>query len=159
MAAAGFIAAGPVALADTPQQQAADGPVVVDGVATYRSDTTIGRLSVPSSWKKIVIGENITLRGNFLIPDNRTSALTIQGENDRTSQLVGHGSHVKDTDYAAVSTDARIDLTLKTFTSLNPRISTSSPRGPRCRPPASASSTTGTSTTTTPTASAAATAR
>lgn len=121
VAAAGFTAVGSVALAETPQQQAADGPVVVDGVATYRSDTTIGRLSVPSSWKKIVIGEGVTLRGNFLIPGNRTAALTIQGEDARTSELVGDGSHVKDTDHAAVSTDARIDLTLRTFTSLNPR--------------------------------------
>lgn len=121
VAAAGFIAAGSVALADTPQPQAAEGPEVINGVATYHSDATIGRLSVPSSWKKIVIGEGVILRGNFLIPDHRTAALTIQGENARTSQLVGHGSHVKDTDYAAVSTDASIDLTLKSFTSLNPR--------------------------------------
>ncbi|MET9390230.1 hypothetical protein ABZY20_07415 [Streptomyces sp. NPDC006624] len=120
-AAAGFIAAGSVALAGTPQQQAADGPEVVGGVATFHSDATIGRLSVPSSWKKIVIGEGVTLRGNFLIPADRTTALTIQGEDAETSRLVGDGGHVKDTDFAAVSTEARMDLTLRTFTSLNPR--------------------------------------
>ncbi|MFE0678131.1 hypothetical protein [Streptomyces sp. NPDC058867] len=120
-AAACFIAAGSLALADTSPRQAAQGPEVTGGVATYRSDATIGRLSVPSSWTKIVIGKGVTLRGNFLIPADRTAALTIQGKDARTSRLVGHGSHVKDTDLAAVSTEARIDLRLKTFTSLNPR--------------------------------------
>ncbi|MEU4684362.1 hypothetical protein [Streptomyces xinghaiensis] len=121
VAAAGIAATGTVALAGTPGQGAADGPVVADGVARYDSDTTLGRLSVPSSWKKIVIGEGVTVRGSFLIPAGRTTALTIEGENARTSRLVGHGDHVKDPSHAAVSTEARIELRLRTFTSLNPR--------------------------------------
>ncbi|MFF9179305.1 hypothetical protein [Streptomyces sp. NPDC014793] len=121
VAAAGVVAVGTVALAGTPTQHATGRLVVAGGVATYRSDATIGQLSVPSSWKKIVIAEGVTLRGNFLIPSTRTAPLTIQGENAETSRLVGGGSHVKDPDFAAVSTDARIDLTLKDFTSLDPR--------------------------------------
>ncbi|MFR9798719.1 hypothetical protein ACL02U_22905 [Streptomyces sp. MS06] len=120
-AAAAVVAAGSVALASTPGQQRAAGPVVAGGVATYRSDATIGHLTVPASWKKIVIGAGVTLRGNFLIPSERTAPLTIRGENARTSKLVGDGGHVKDPDFAAVSTGASIDLTLRNFTSLDPR--------------------------------------
>ncbi|MGB2571646.1 hypothetical protein ACPFP2_24810 [Micromonospora citrea] len=97
-------------------------PSVRDGVATFTASRTIDKFTVPDSWSRIVIGAGVTLKGNFLIPANRTKPLTIAGENAETSQVVGNGPHVKDYSFAGVSTEARIKLTLSTYTSRNPRI-------------------------------------
>ncbi|WP_431880089.1 hypothetical protein [Micromonospora marina] len=96
-------------------------PSVSNGVATFTANKSIGKLSVPDSWTEIVIGAGVTLRGNFFIPANRTKALTIIGRDKQTSQLTGDGPHVKDYARAGVTTEAKIKLTLRNYTSVNPR--------------------------------------
>ncbi|SCG37403.1 hypothetical protein [Micromonospora coxensis] len=96
-------------------------PSVSNGVATFTANKTIGKLSVPDSWTEIVIGAGVTLKGNFFIPANRTKALTINGRDKQTSQLTGDGPHVKDYARAGVTTEAKIKLTLRNYTSVNPR--------------------------------------
>ena len=101
---------------------AAANPTVRAGVATFTADRTIDRFTVPDSWSQIVIGAGVTLKGNFLVPAGRTAALTISGADAETSRVVGNGPHTKDYTFAGVSTEARIRLTLRGYTSLNPRI-------------------------------------
>jgi hypothetical protein len=105
----------------SPAADAGTNPAVIGGVATFHTDRAIGKFTVPDSWSRIVIGAGVTLRGNFVIPEQRTKPLTIAGGDPRTSRLTGDGPHVKDFTRAGVSTEAEIKLTLTGYTSVNPR--------------------------------------
>ncbi|WP_157745015.1 hypothetical protein [Micromonospora coxensis] len=113
-------APSPSVSAAAPAGNAAN-PSVSNGVATFTASRTIDKFTVPNSWSQIVINAGVTLKGNFVIPENRTAALTISGKNAETSRLTGNGPHVKDFSRAGVSTDATFKLTLRNYTSINPR--------------------------------------
>ncbi|MGB2567690.1 hypothetical protein ACPFP2_04440 [Micromonospora citrea] len=113
-------APSPSASAPAPGSNAAN-PSVSNGVATFTASRTIDKFTVPNSWSQIVIDAGVTLKGNFVIPENRTAALTIAGKNAETSVVTGNGPHTKDFTQAGVSTEASIKLTLRNYTSLNPR--------------------------------------
>ncbi|GAA3767786.1 hypothetical protein [Micromonospora maritima] len=111
----------PASTPPTGGNASATNPSVSNGVATFTANKSIGKLSVPDSWTEIVIGAGVTLKGNFFIPANRTKALTITGRDKQTSQLTGDGPHAKDYARAGVTTEAKIKLTLRNYTSVNPR--------------------------------------
>ncbi len=105
----------------------AQNPTVVNGVATYHSDKTIGsQFLVPDSWDKIVIKANVTLTGSFYMP-NRTRAIEIMGENWNTSVIQGTGAtqwHAQGDkqarQHSAIRCDKSPDVYIHDLKSLNP---------------------------------------
>lgn len=93
----------------------AQNPSVVNGVATYTANKNIGRkFSVPNSWDKIVIKENVTITGSFYMP-NRNHPIEIAGESRKTSIIQGDGSRptddgIKGRSYSAIRCDKSPDL-------------------------------------------------
>ncbi|MCG8700084.1 MAG: T9SS type A sorting domain-containing protein [Bacteroidales bacterium] len=101
---------------------------VVNGVATFKGDTTIGlRFMVPDSWDTIVIKENVTVTGNFVTPDERNKDITVHGEDWNTSVLHGSGNiqpypnNVENRRFAsAISNNGKGTLFVENLKSHNP---------------------------------------
>lgn len=97
-------------------------PEVVNGVATYHSNKTIGaRFVVPNSWNKIIIKKNVTIKGNFII-NNPARDFVIEGENWNTSILDNSmTTYVKgERQLCNIRFANHGSLLLKNFTSKNP---------------------------------------
>ncbi|MCG8697727.1 MAG: carbohydrate-binding protein [Bacteroidales bacterium] len=100
-------------------------PEVVDGVATFHSDTTIGRkFLVPDAWDKIVIEENVTLIGSFFMP-TREKAIEIMGKSRETSIIKGDGTRptddgIKGRTYSGIRCNKSPDVYIHDLRSLDP---------------------------------------
>ena len=106
----------------------AQNPKVVNGVATYHSNKTIGqKFMVPDSWNVIVIKANVTVKGNFVTPDTRKKDLTVRGENWNTSVITGTGNVMSYPDnkdnrryLSAISNNGQGTLFVENLKSFNP---------------------------------------
>ena len=100
-------------------------PTVSNGVATYHSDTNIGRkFQPPSTWDKIIIEENVTITGSFYFP-TRTTPMEICGESRTTSIIKGDGTRPTDDgiqgrSYSAIRFDKSPDVYIHDLRSLDP---------------------------------------
>ncbi|MDP5172074.1 MAG: T9SS type A sorting domain-containing protein [Bacteroidia bacterium] len=105
----------------------AQNPQVVNGVATYTSNKTIGsQFLVPNNWTKIVIKAGVTLTGSFYMP-TRTSPIEIMGENWNTSVIQGTGAtqwHAQGNttarQHSAIRCDKSPDVFIHDLKSYNP---------------------------------------
>lgn len=105
----------------------AQNPTVVNGVATYTANKTIGsQFEVPDSWNKIVINANVTITGSFYMP-TRTRPIEIMGKNWNTSVITGTGEtkwHEQGTtearQHSAIRCDKSPDVYIHDLKSLNP---------------------------------------
>jgi hypothetical protein len=99
-------------------------PKVVNGVATFWENKTVGcPFMVPDSWNKIIIGANVTVKGNFVIEGDKRD-FVIEGADWMTSILDNSATEYKKggdfRNFCNVRFQNQGSLLLKNFTSLNP---------------------------------------
>lgn len=99
--------------------------IVSNGVATFHGDTIIGqKFLVPDSWNKIIIKEDVTIRGSFYMP-TRNKAIEIMGESRKTSIIRGiksmHDLKSKEgRQYSGIRCDKSPDVYIHHLKSYNP---------------------------------------
>jgi hypothetical protein len=88
---------------------------VENGIATYASDTNIGKkFPVPDTWDKIIIKKDVTVTGSFYM-EKRSKPIEIAGESRTTSIIQGDGSRptddgIRGRSYSAIRCDGSPDL-------------------------------------------------
>ncbi|MBP6386198.1 MAG: hypothetical protein KA313_02010 [Pseudarcicella sp.] len=92
---------------------------IVDSVLTFDRNENISTYKVEAKIAEIVINDGVTITGNIVVPDNRTTNLIIRGQSQNRSILLGslpadRGVHGID------ATNFSKKLILKNFTSKNP---------------------------------------
>lgn len=99
---------------------------VKDGVATFTQNATIGaKYKVPGDWKKIIIKDKVTLKGNFLIATHNSS-IEIAGEGWESvldNSITPYKKGGPNRDYCNIRytcNDKKAVLKLSNFVSKNP---------------------------------------